>query len=324
MMSLGPKLSRALDRFLFESCDVRIVPLLRIGFACLVIINTLVWMLDAELWFTDAGVLSSATAQHLNDRARWSLLFWLPSTLAVVKVCLSLLLLQSILLLVGCWSRFQMTCIFIWLVSFQHRNPLICDAEDTLFRWFAFLMVFLPLDCGWSLLSRIRANKLHINTKQSATDPSAAWALRLLQLQMTIVYASATWNKLLGSTWRDGTALYYVSHMSDHFGRLPGSTWLFDSLWMVQFQTWAVLVVECLLPIALWIPQTRRLAIALGILLHLGIELTMHLFLFEWIMILGLLSFVKPQSRQRTAPSQHTNDSAAPSITSVPLIPSTH
>ncbi|MCC6510406.1 MAG: HTTM domain-containing protein [Pirellulaceae bacterium] len=181
--------------------------------------------------------------------------------------------------------------IFFWLVSFQHRNPLISDGEDTLFRWFAFLMIFLPLDCGWSLWRRYRQRVGVPIREYTSAD---AWALRLMQVQMSVIYASAAYNKLLGETWRDGTALYFVSYMNDHFGRLPLSTMLFDSLWLVRAQTWSVLAIEGLLPVALWIPRLRPWAIAVGITLHLGIELTMHLFLFEWIMILGLASFIQP------------------------------
>ncbi len=59
--------------------------------------------------------------------------------------------------------------------------------------------------------------------------------------------------------------------------------------------TWVVLVIEAALPIALWFRPTRKIAIVLGVLLHLGIELSMNLFLFEWIMILGLLTFIRTE-----------------------------
>ena len=36
--------------------------------------------------------------------------------------------------------------------------------------------------------------------------------------------------------------------------------------------------------------ETRRIAIALGFALHLALELTMNLFLFEWLMMLALTS----------------------------------
>ncbi len=289
---------RFIDRFLFQGCSPQIVPWLRIGFAVLVIINTLVWLRDATILFTDSGVLKTATAIDLNKHERYSILFSLPSTPAVVNACLVILLVQSSLLLLGVWSRFQMACIFVWIVSFQYRNPLICDGEDTLFRCFAFFMIFLPLDCGWSLTRRWYQWRGFELAKATMAD---AWALRFIQIQMTIIYCSATWYKLLGSTWQDGTALYYVSHMTDHFGRFPALTGLFDQLWFVKAMTWSVIAIEGLLPILLWWPRTRVFGILLGIALHLGIELTMHLFLFQWIMILGLCSFY-PSSRLSLRP----------------------
>ncbi len=97
------------------------------------------------------------------------------------------------------------------------------------------------------------------------------------------------------------TALYIVSHMTDHFGRMPAATFLFDQLWIVKTMTWSVLAIEAALPLLLWIPRTRLLGVALGISLHLGIELTMHLFLFEWLMILGLVSFLGEPTWQQPA-----------------------
>ncbi len=83
--------------------------------------------------------------------------------------------------------------------------------------------------------------------------------------------------------------------MSDVYGRPLAPDFLFDIPWLVAMITWVVLVIEAALPIALWFRPTRKIAIVLGVLLHLGIELSMNLFLFEWIMILGLLTFIRTE-----------------------------
>lgn len=291
MREICRNIVRHADRFFFESCDPSVVPLLRISFATVTTIYCAVWMRDSQLWFTDNGVLTTSTAQLINGHRQWSLLFLLPSTAGVVHGCLTVMFVQCLLMLIGCWSRFQVACIFVWLVSFQHRNQLICDGEDTLFRLMSFLLIFLPLDARWSLLRWIfKKPGVPITTAKS-------WGLRLIQIQMSVIYASAGFNKLLGVTWRDGTALYYVSRMTDHFGRLPLPDLLFEKLWVVQLQTWMVVLIELALPIALWIRPTRRMALVLGFGLHLAIEATMHLFLFQWIMMVGLLSFVTFESK---------------------------
>ncbi|MCA9133814.1 MAG: HTTM domain-containing protein [Planctomycetales bacterium] len=297
MKYLARRLLAAWDRFLFESCEPIVCSMLRIPYAILLMIYVIIWMLDAERWFTDSGVLRAETADRIGGYEYWSLLFWLPSTLGVVMTCLTILLLQSLLMLLGCWSRFQAACIFMWLTSFQHRNALIVDGEDTVFRWVIFFMIFMPLDYAWSLRSwfrRWRNGQLGLETAAGLAGRSSAWALRLLQFEITAIYISTAWSKWQGITWRDGTALYYVSRMDDLFGRfwIPDS--MFETAWIVKSMTWAVLGLESLLPLMLWCRLTRRLAIVAGITLHLCIEYGMHLFLFEWVMIVGLLSFVRP------------------------------
>ncbi len=286
MMRLWKKIWASYDRFLFASCDPRACSWLRVAVGVILIIYTSVWLLDAQRWFTDAGVLQNATAQELNDGHYKSLLFWLPSTTPVVTVCLVTLLVQSGLLLTGCWSRLQAAAIFVWLASFHHRNPLICDGEDTVLRWLLFAMIFMPLDHRCSLLRYLRRRP-----KSTATSADA-WALRIVHLEFAAIYLSTAYSKWQGVTWRDGSALYYVSRMTDTFGRFWLPDMLFDTPWIVRLSTWSVLVVEIALPVLLWIGPTRRLAVVLGIGMHLAIEYSMNLFLFEWIMIVGLLTFL--------------------------------
>lgn len=234
------------------------------------------------------------TVQHLSKIPYWSAFFFSSST-EFVQVGLWTLLFQSILLLVGCWSRFQAACIFFWLVSFQHRNPLICDGEDSVFRLLAFFFIFLPLDHVWSVTNSFRKS---ISPK---CEKSGAWALRLIQVEISAIYLSAGLSKLQGTTWRDGSAMHDVFRMDDYMGRLLQMESVLDIPWIIRFATWTALSIELALPFALWWKYTRRIAILVGIGFHLAIELSMNLFLFEWLMILGLLSFVKPSDWKKVS-----------------------
>lgn len=281
------RLTQAWDWFLFESCNPRIIPILRIGFALLIVIQSLIVWSDAAYWYTDAGVMRSQTAREIIGSRAWSLLYLLPSEPWVAQAGLICLTTHALLLLVGFYSRFQAAAIFVWLVSFQNRNPLITDGEDTVFRIFAFLLIWLPLDAYWSVRSRTR-NQVP-NPEPTSAD---AWALRLIQIQMTCIYASTALSKWEGSMWQDGSAVWYVSRMTDNFGRLIPAAWL-DWPGASTLATYGTLAVESFLPIGLWIPKLRWVAILLGLLLHLGIESSMNLFLFQWVMLLGLISFVQ-------------------------------
>ncbi len=263
--------------------------LIRIGYAVLLLINVLVWAPDLERWFGEQGALPFAVSRAVVDPDTTTLFAWLPKTNVVMWTCYSLLLAQIAALLVGWFARFQALCIFLWLTSFQHRNMLIWDAEDWLFRLLAFYLIFLPIGETYSLCQRSRN---HLATP--ATVPRPVWPLRLVQIQITLIYISNVWEKLNGSEWLDGIAIYYVSRLDDSFGRFPVPGFLFQSLAAIQFMTWSVLVIECLIPIGLWFKETRKAALFLAVGFHLATDYTMNLFLFHPIMLVGLLAFVDP------------------------------
>ncbi len=285
---------RIFDRFFFESCDPRVASLFRIGYAALILVYVLTLIPDAARWFSDAGVLSIASARDVTGSSHESLFFYLTSTTAI-HICLGVFLLQAVLLLFGCWSRFQSACIFFWLVSFQHRNLMITDGEDVVFRWFAFFMIFMPLDHRWSLARQLSGQ----SSKATTAD---TWALRLVQFQVVVIYFSSAWCKLLGETWRDGSALFHISRLDDYFGRLSLLDSLFQEPWMFRTLTWGTIAIEALFPIFIWFPRLRVPCLIAAASLHLGIELTMNLCLFQWIMLVGLLSFISPTVVAKTQP----------------------
>ena len=297
MRALSQRCVAAWDRFLFQSCDPSILPVFRIGYAILILVQSSVNWLDAERWYTDQGVLRTATAQQILGPSAWSVLYLLPSTEWAVRGCLVLLMMHACLLLLGVYSRWQSAAIFVWLVSFQNRNPMLTDGEDTVFRLFAFAMIWLPLDAYWSIRPQsIRSQLIRSGASARPTLTSvveSAWAMRWVQFEVAAIYASTALCKLQGNTWHNGTATWYVSRMSDHYGRWIPSAW-FDSFWVSASTTWGALLIELMLPIALWLRPTRKLAIVAGFGLHLGIEFSMNLFLFQWIMMLGLLMFIVP------------------------------
>lgn len=307
MKGLSQQLLRFWDRFLFESCDPWVAPILRIGFAMMIVIQGLVVWPDAAYWYTDSGVMQNETAQEILGPYSWSLLHLLPSEPWAAKLGLTCLIGHGLLMLIGFFSRFQSAAIFVWLVSFQNRNPLITDGEDTVFRIFAILLVCLPLDAYWSVGKALRTapvDKPHINPEDRS---ASAWALRLMQIEMTAIYASTALSKLEGSTWHDGSAVWYVSRMTDNFGRWISPGWL-DLPGASPLATYGTLLIESFLPIGLWIRKLRPIALCLGVLLHLGIESSMNLFLFQWVMLLGLISFlgIEDQKRQHSKPPRQT------------------
>jgi hypothetical protein len=287
---------RAFEKLFFSPRDTRACAMLRIGLAVCVIVDLLVLRGDLDRWFGEEGVLPLAASRGLVDPNALSPFEWLPASASTLQLVWWLALGHATLLLLGIWPRIQALGLLLWLQAFQVRNLLIVDGSDIVFRTFAFYLVLMPSAGAFSVpawLARRRGAPL------SFARP--AWGLVLFRFQMGLIYASSAWEKLNGRDWIDGSALYYVSRLDDNFSHGPILDSVFGSLAVCRLLTWATLAVEISLPILLGFARTRRLGIVLGALFHLALGLTMNLFLFPWIMIIGLLAFLETADFDRLA-----------------------
>jgi hypothetical protein len=277
--------------FFHRPRDARPAAAVRIALAAVLLANLAGLYPDLELWFTDGGILPAAAAKEVNNQFAWSLLWHVPATSAAIHVCFWLLAAHTVLLLVGLLSRINAACALVWLISFHNRNPLILDGEDTVMRLILLYLVLMPCGASWSIDAWL-ARRLGSNRDSGHLRP--AWGLRLLQIQMALIFFTAGLHKLATEQWFGGTAMYYVARLDDYFGKYPTPTWLFDTPWSVAVMSWSVVLAELLIPIFIWFRQTRRLCLLVAVLFHLANEWTMHLFLFHWAMLAGWLAFMEP------------------------------
>lgn len=283
-------LTNAWQRFFWEPIDPRPCAWIRIGFAVLVLINLAVWYPDLTQWFGARGVLPLQDAEYLRPETRWTLFTWLPQTDVMLYTVFWIFVVQTLCVLVGFGSHFNLVCVLVWLCSFQHRNPVILDSEDTLVRLIGFYLLLMPMARVWSI-----DHWLGRRWGWTSSELAPPLGLRLLQIQMCVIFVTAAIHKIPGEAWQSGTTLYYVARLDDYFGRFPTPSFLWESPWIVRPLTWSVIVVELLAPVFIWFKQSRRATLVLLLLFHLGNEYTMNLFLFHWAMLLGWSAFLLPE-----------------------------
>ena len=119
----------------------------------------------------------------------------------------------------------------------------------------------------------------------SPRTPVRSWALRLVCIQLGILYFWAAISKL-NSAWLDGRTLS---------GQLHGSVRsLIDATVGIQGAAWLVVLTELVLAATVWNKRTWWLAALLGLALHAGILVTnLDIGLFAWLM-LGLYILLIP------------------------------
>jgi hypothetical protein len=144
MTPLG-RLAARWDDFFFRPVDVRFVDVFRIAYAAILFVDCAGYLPFVNMWWGEQGAIPFDVARTLIDPDTLTIFTWLPRSDTLLWVCFAIFSAQVLALLVGYKSRFQAVCVFIWLVSFQHRLHLINDGEDTVFRIFGFLLIFMPI-----------------------------------------------------------------------------------------------------------------------------------------------------------------------------------
>jgi Vitamin K-dependent gamma-carboxylase len=174
------------------------------------------------------------------------------------------------LLLVGCWSRASAAVAWALALLFASRNPHVHNAGDTIRTTILFYLMLCPCGAAWSVDAWKRGE-----TARLFVPP---WPLRLLFVQLALIYFYNGVHKLLGPQWRAGHTLHYVlgdlalSRIS--YAELPAP------YLAIQCLTWLVLAWELTFPLlVLWRP-TRTAVLLLGAAFHVGIGLTMELGVF--------------------------------------------
>ncbi|MCG8591339.1 MAG: hypothetical protein MJE66_18755 [Proteobacteria bacterium] len=132
-------------------------------------------------------------------------------------------MLGSLVLMIAGW-RTRAATVVAWVLveTFYRYNPIFYTGSDNVVRVFLFLGMLTQWGEAYSLDSLRRRRRAILEEGASALPALRkipAWPLRLMMLQLCCIY-TATGLLKSGSTWQDGTALYFALNL-DHFYRLP-------------------------------------------------------------------------------------------------------
>ena len=126
----------------------------------------------------------------------------------------------------------------------------------------------------------------------------APWALRLIQVQLSVVYVATVWAKVRGNDWNDGTAVSYALRLDD-LARIRAPQWLATSEVLSNLMTFGTLAVEASLAILVWNRKARPWVLGAGILMHALIAVNIMIGFFTMAMLIAYMSFTPPDAMER-------------------------
>lgn len=200
------------------------------------------------------------------------------------------LLLGSMALALGLFTRLAALVVFLALLAFARRNPFVLNDGDALLRLLVLYLTLAPAGASLSL------DRLRRAPESFWQFPARApWALRLIQLQLCAVYLSTLVQRLRGDYWTDGTAVAYVLRLEE-LQRLPVSAVARDSLALAHVATFGTLAIELALALLVWNHRMRPWVLGLGVGLHLSIEYSLRVGFFSFAVLACYLAFVQPHT----------------------------
>ena len=281
---------KAWDEFFYKKTDATALCMFRILFGFFLFLNGISLVQDFHEWFGlgDKALIPLQDSMNFYSNFRVNIYRWLSPTEFSAWFVLGAYIVTSVFVMIGFKTRLSTIVCFILMVSMQNRNYSILNSGDTLMRCMLFLMIFAPTHVKYSVDAYFRKQR------GIAYSPEISLVtIRLMQLQFSLVYFATTLFKLKGYDWVDGTAVYYTSRLVN-FQRIVLPI-VFDFPSLVKFATWSALFIEFAMGTLVWVKELRIWVLLAGLLLHLGIEVSMSIGFFEWVMIAAYILFLEPK-----------------------------
>ncbi len=217
-------------------------------------------------------------SEGLNDRWmasnwRWPVLFFTTDDMFVIFTCFAAWVISTLALTIGFKTRWAAAVAWFFTMCFFARNSNVKNGGDDIVQIALFLLMFMPSD-------RALAWDARRGPRVQTIPP---WGVRLLQLQLCMMYTATGFAKLkggLGGTWLQGTSLHYV------FNDMALSRWSYAQfpipIWITAPAGYLALFWEVFFIVLVAYRKTRRFALWYGVAFHLVVFLTLEVGWFSF------------------------------------------
>lgn len=278
--------------------DVRSLGFVRLYLGALLIADLLRRAAGLSTWYSNDGLLPNHTLlwrPPAEPQISW---FFTASTVGQATALFVLTGIVYLLFFLGYRTRLFHALSLLALINLHGRLLLFEDGSEVTLRLLCTWTLFLPMGARFSidavrrsLRGQIEAHPQALANRKvfaASQAPASSLAVLAILLQIVVIYSFNALHKT-GETWRDGSAFHYVLHQD----RIV--TWLGWRLRSAVTPTlsliasWAAVAAEAVLPLIVLNPWrwkiSRRLALALALLLHAGFAAILNLGLFSFNMV---------------------------------------
>ena len=278
---------RAWNRFFFGLVSAKPLGLIRILYGLIALANLGFCAVEIDHWYTDQGLLRGDEAWTIAGSSQPSLLHFYQGPIAA-RVAFAVTATFAALLTIGWRTKLVSILYYLGMLTIHNRNLVSSSGADVLLLVNGFHLMLSPCGAAYSV-------DAWLDRRRRGTDASpliVPWALRLIQIQVALVYMGASILKAGGNLWINGSALHYVLN-NDEVTRFD-VRFLTEYPLLINAMTYSALAMEFALAFFLWSRWARPFVLYLGLMLHAGILVTINIPCFGELMWIGYLAFLTP------------------------------
>jgi Vitamin K-dependent gamma-carboxylase len=280
--------SPKLETFFFGLVPATSLALLRIVVGAI----TLIW--SVTLLFQIDPLLTRLRVDAVRDIGWWQ--FWPTAPESLVVSLVVGLILASVFMTLGLWTKAASWAAFVLTLVIQRYNPFAFNGGDFILRSVLLLgLALAPAGVYLSVDSWRRSRSIVWEAPMVS-----AWTLRFIQLHISMGYILTVLLKLQGDTWLGGTALWYAFSL-DGLTRFDVPTWVVTPP-IGALLGWATLAVELGVGIGVWFRKTRPYVLVTGVIFHLAIAAAFEIGFFSYVMLASYLVFLPHHRDVRMLP----------------------
>lgn len=274
--------------FWFSSEPAHTLGLVRMAFGALMVYVTLDLLPVLPVLFSRDGPVPTQPSAHdfkwINTFQVGVLQIWTSDT--AVLIVWIVLLISAVSLTVGWHSRLSALLVWVLFLSLIRRNPLIFNAGDHIMTNTALILAISGCGAALSLDQRRR------NGRFWSAEDRVRWPVRLMQVQLSVIYLFTAQTKFIGEAWDDGTAVSFPWRIYREWAIFPAPQWVAENSFLVNVATWGTIAIELSLAILVWNRRCRYWALAAGVGLHILIWLNLAVVFFGLAMFVLYLAWV--------------------------------
>ncbi len=267
--------------FWFTPSPAYTLGLVRMVFGAVVVVWALAMLPDLYRVLGEQGV----APEYPRPDYQWSVFEIWPGDTALL-IGWVLLLVSATALIVGWHARFAAVVVFVLVQSFVRRGVYIVNAGDSIITIVALILALCSCGAALSLDQRRRTGSFW------SAQTRAPWPIRLMQVQLSMIYLVTVQAKLAGKSWADGSAVFYAWRTDGRWALLPAPEWLATNAILVNAVTWGTLVIELAIAILVWNRRWRFWVLAAGVVMHVTIMVNLNVGFFSVAMFVLYVAFV--------------------------------